>query len=70
MKLRRDFKIDVQSINNNKTISLVYLFEPGFKVKIVHVPLEEVKFYKQDMISHDVDRNETWLHWIYLGEFE
>lgn len=52
----------------NKTIPLVYLFEPGFKVKIVYVDKASVDICKQDMVSYDHERKEVWLHWYYLGE--
>jgi hypothetical protein len=53
-----------------KNKKLVFLFEPSFKIKILLVPSEMVKIYQQDMVLHDVDNDETWLHWYYLGEFE
>lgn len=52
----------------NKTIPLVYLFEPGFSIKIVHVDKENVKIWQQDMVSYDHERKEVWLNWFYLGE--
>jgi len=48
--------------------SLVFLYEPMFKIIVLHVKKNASHLYKDGFISFDSERKEVWLEAFYLGE--